>query len=189
MLHHSTCSQTLQKHQLFLQHEKCKFEKTSIEYLSLIISKGEIRMDPMKVAGITEWPTLTSRKEVQSFLGFANFYHRFIEGFSHHTKPMFELMKKDRKWAWGDMEQVAFDEIKHRITSSPILHFTDDSKAFRIEADSSDYATGLVLSQQSSDNLKWHPITFYSKSLNAVERNYEIHDKEMLAVMRSLEEW
>ena len=102
---------------------------------------------------------------------------------------MFELMKKDRKWAWGDMEQVAFDEIKCRVTSSPILRFTDDSKAFRIEADSSDYATGSVLSQQSSDDLKWHPITFYSKSLNAVERNYEIHDKEMLAVMRSLEEW
>jgi hypothetical protein len=81
------------------------------------------------------------------------------------------------------MEQGAFDEIKNRITSSPILHFTDDSKAFRIKADSSDYATSGVLSQQSLDDLKWHPIAFYSKSLNAVERNYNIHDKEMLAVM------
>jgi hypothetical protein len=98
-------------------------------------------------------------------------------------------MKKDRKWSWGEAEQSAFDEIKNLITSSPILHFTDDSKAFCIEADSSDYATGSVLLQQSSDDPKWHPITFYSKLLNAVEQNYEIHDKEMLAVMRLLEEW
>jgi hypothetical protein len=146
-------------------------------------------MDPVKVAGVAEWPTPTKKKEVQSFLGFANFYRRFIEGFSHHAKPLFELTKKDRKWTWGEGEQQAFDELKSRITSSPILRFADDSKAFRIEADSSDFATGAVLSQQSSDDLKWHPIAFYSKSLNAVERNYEIHDKEMLAVMRSLEEW
>ena len=130
-----------------------------------------------------------NQKRGQSFLGFANFYHRFVEDFSHHAKPLFELTKKDRKWTWGEDEQLAFDEIKHRVTSSPILHFADDSKPFHIEADSSNFATGAVLSQQSSDDLKWHPITFYLKSLNAVERNYEIHDKEMLAIMRSLEEW
>jgi hypothetical protein len=146
-------------------------------------------MDPIKVAGVTEWPTLNSKKEVQSFLGFANFYRRFIEGFSHHAKPLFELTKQDQKWNWAATEQGAFDEIKNRITSSPILCFADDSKVFRIEADSSDYATGGVLSQQSSDDLKWHPIAFYSKSLNAIECNYNIHDKEMLAVMRALEEW
>jgi hypothetical protein len=126
-------------------------------------------MDPVKVAGVTEWPTPTKKKEVQSFLGFANFYRRFIEGFSHHAKPLFKLTKKDRKWTWGEGEQQAFDEIKSRITSSPILRFADDSKAFRIEADSSDFATGAVLLQQSTDNLKWHLIAFYSKSLNAVE--------------------
>jgi hypothetical protein len=179
----------LQKHKLFLRHDKCEFEQMSIEYLSLIISEGEIHMDPVKVAGVTEWPTPTKKKEVQSFLGFANFYRRFIEGFSHHVKPLFKLPKKDRKWTWGEGEQQAFDELKSRITSSPILRFADDSKAFHIEADSSDFATGAVLSQQSADDLKWHPIAFYSKSLNAVERNYEIHDKEMLAVMQLLEEW
>jgi hypothetical protein len=141
----------------------------SIEYLGLIVSEGEIRMDPVKVARVAEWPTPTKKKEVQSFLGFANFYRRFIEGFSHHAKPLFKLTKKDRKWTWGEEEQQAFDKLKSRITSSPILHFADDSKAFRIEADSSDFATGAVLSQQSSDDLKWHPIAFYSKSLNAVE--------------------
>ena len=126
-------------------------------------------MDLVKVAGVSEWPIPTTRREVQSFLGFTNFYHRFIEDFSHHAKPLFKLTKKDRKWTWGEDEQLAFDEIKHRVTSSPILHFADDSKPFHIEADSSNFATGVVLSQQSSDNLKWHPIAFSSKSLNAVE--------------------
>jgi hypothetical protein len=118
-----------------------------------------------------------------------NFYRRFIEDFSHYAKPLFELMKKDHKWSWGDAEQSVFNEIKTCMTSSPILRFADNSKAFRVEADSSNFATGGVLSQQSSDDLKWHPIMFYSKSLNVVKRNYEIHNKEMLAVMRSLEEW
>src|SRR5277367_249793 len=118
------------KHKLFLRHEKCEFEKTSIEYLGLIISEGEMCMDPVKVAGITEWPTPTNRKEVQSFLGFANFYRRFIQGFSHHAKPLFELTKKDRKWSWGPKEQSAFDEIKTWITSFPILRSADNSKSF-----------------------------------------------------------
>jgi hypothetical protein len=123
-------------------------------------------MDLIKVAGIIEWPTPSTQKEVQSFLGFMNFYCRFIEGFSHHVKPLFELTKKDCKWSWGKAEQLVFDKIKNHITSSPILHFTDDSKVFRIEADSSDFATGSVLSQQSSDDLKWHLIAFYSMQLS-----------------------
>jgi hypothetical protein len=96
---------------------------------------------------------------------------------------LFKLTKKDRKWSWAEAEQGAFNEIKNQITSSPILHFADNSKAFHIKADSSDYATGRVLSQQSLDDLKWHPIAFYSKSLNTIKCNYNIHDKEMLAVM------
>ena len=124
------------------------------------------------------------QKEVQSFLGFTNFYHCFIEGFSHHAKPLFELTKKDHKWNWGKAEQSVFNELKTQVMSSPILHFADDSKAFCVEADSFNFATGAVLSQQSSDDLKWHHIMFYSKSLNAVKQNYEIHDKEMLGIRR-----
>ena len=101
---------------------------------------------------------------------------------------LFDLTKKDAKWQWGMPEQAAFDRLKTRITSSPILIFPDDDKRFCVEADSSDFVTGAVLSQESSDG-KWSPIAFLSKSLNAVEQNYEIHDKEMLAVIRALEEW
>jgi hypothetical protein len=102
----------LREHKLFLKHKKCEFKWTTIEYLGLIILEGEICMDPVKVAGVTEWPTPMKKKEVQSFLGFANFYRRFIEGFSHHAKPLFKLTKKDRKWTWDEDEQWAFNQLK-----------------------------------------------------------------------------
>jgi hypothetical protein len=111
----------LHVHKLFLPYDKCEFEQTTIEYLRLIISKGKICMDPVKVARVTKWPTPTMHKEVQSFLGFTNFYCCFIKDFSHYAKPLFELTKKEHKWEWGPLEQGAFDKIKDQVTSSPIL--------------------------------------------------------------------
>ena len=126
---------------------------------------------------------------MQSFLGFTNFYRRFIQGFSHLARPLFNLTRKDTDWRWGAEDQSAFNSLKERITTAPILTLPDNSRPFRIEADSSDFATGAVLSQQSKEDNKWHPVAFISKSLSPVEQNYEIHDKEMLAIMRALEEW
>ena len=83
----------LQKYSLSLKPEKCEFKKTSVEYLGVVISHDLVRMDPAKVAGVSEWPTPSNKKEVQSFLGFINFYRRFIEGFSHITQPLFDLTK------------------------------------------------------------------------------------------------
>jgi len=179
----------LHEHKLFLCHDKCEFECTQIEYLGLAVAHGLIAMDPIKVAGVAEWPVPKTKKEVQSFLGFTNFYCRFIEGFLHHAQPLFDLTKKDVPWVWNNNQQKAFNELKSRITSSPVLQFADNSLPFHVEADSSDFVTGAVLSQQSPEDDKWHPISFYSKSLNNVERNYEIHDKEMLAIIQALEEW
>jgi len=126
---------------------------------------------------------------VQSFLGFTNFYCRFIQGSSHLARPLFDLTQKDMEWRWGAEEQSAFNSLKEQITTAPILALPDNSRPFRIEADSSDFATRAVLSQQSPEDNKWHPVAFLSKSLSPVERNYEIHDKEMLAIVRALEEW
>ena len=146
-------------------------------------------MDPVKVAGVTDWPILLNWKEVQSFLGFVNFYQRFIKGFSEHAHPLFELTKKDVKWARGTAKQKAVERLKQCFTSTPILRFTDDNLPYRFKADGLDVATGAVLLQQSPEDEKWHPIAFYSKSLSVVERNYKIHDKEMLAIICALEEW
>jgi len=140
-------------------------------------------MNPVKVQGVTDWPTPNSRKEVQSFLGFVNFYRRFIEGFSHHSHPLFDLTKKGESWKWGEAEWSAFAKLKELITSAPVLTFPKDSQMYQVEADSSDFTTGATISQQSSKDRKWHPIAFFSKSLSLVERKYKIHDKEMLAII------
>src|SRR6266567_6082376 len=179
----------LEKNRLYLRPDKCEFERTTIEYLGVIILHNSVAMDPIKVASVAEWPEPTNKKEVQSFLGFTNFYRCFIHDFSQHARPLFDLTKKDEKWHWGADEQLAFDGLKRSVTSAPVLISPDPTKPFRIEADSSDFATGAVLSQVSPADEKWHPVAFFSKSLSPVERNYVIHDKEMLAIIRSLQEW
>jgi hypothetical protein len=173
----------LAEHQLYLQPEKFEFEKTRIEYLGLIISENQVEMDPVKVTGVADWPEPGNKREVQSFLGFANFYRRFIKAFSHHARPLFNLTKNEQKWQWGSSEASAFRKLKELVTSAPVLTTPTDDQPFCVEADSSDFATGAVLSQLSSEDGKWHPVAYYSKSLSETERNYEIHDKEMLAII------
>ncbi|KAG5716613.1 hypothetical protein E4T56_gene16305 [Termitomyces sp. T112] len=151
--------------------------------------EGAIEMDLVKVAGVAEWLEPNNKKEVQAFLGFANFYWRFIQDFLHHTCSLFNLTTKDTIWSWGPLKQMAFDALKHTITSIPVLLFPDDNSPFQVEADSFNFTTGAVLLQQSLGDGKWHPVTFYSKSLNAVESNYKIYDKEMLAIIWSFKEW
>jgi RNase H-like domain found in reverse transcriptase/Reverse transcriptase (RNA-dependent DNA polymerase)/Integrase zinc binding domain/Chromo (CHRromatin Organisation MOdifier) domain len=179
----------LREHKLYLRHDKCEFEKTRIEYLGVIISHNHVEMDPVKIAGVAEWPAPRSKKEVQSFIGFANFYRRFIQDFSHHARALFDLTRKDAPFTWGVREEDAFAKIKELVTSAPVLVLPDSDRPYRVEADGSGVATGAVLSQLSAEDDRWHPVAFLSKSLSAVERNYEIHDTEMLAIIRALEEW
>jgi len=139
-------------------------------------------MDLVKVAGVREWPTPENKMDIQAFLGFVNFYQRFIRNFSAKARPLFDLTHSEQVWTWSGKEQTA-------VTTALVLMSPQDSEPFQIEADSLDFATGAVLSQRSTTDGKWHPVAFYSKSLSSVERNYEIHDKEMLAIIRALEEW
>src|SRR3979490_1529688 len=106
----------LREHKLYLRKEKCEFDQTRIEYLGLIISEGKVEMDPVKVQGVTKWPMPKSRKEVQSFLGFANFYRHFIKDFSLHAHPLFDLTKKGELWKWGDTEEKVLQKLKDLIT-------------------------------------------------------------------------
>lgn len=179
----------LRENDLFAKPEKCFFEKDRIEYLGMIISHGHVEMDPAKVAGVTEWPRPTKVKQVQAFLGFANFYRRFIKDFAKIAKPLTILTKKDQKWIWDDAQEQAYQNLKKAFTTAPILRIPDDENPFRLETDASDFATGAVLSQLDPTDGLWHPVAFYSKSLNEHERNYEIYDKELLAIIRALEEY
>ena len=177
----------LRKHDLFAKPEKCEFEVTRTEYLGLIISPGRIEMDPAKVKAIREWPTPKNASDIRRFRGFANFYRRFIQDFGRICKPLDRLTGKV-PFVWGDEEQTAFDMLKARFTSSPMLSMWDHYKPHRIETDASGYAVGSVLMQKEDDGL-WHPVAYLSEGMTETERNYEIWDREMLAIIRSLESW
>jgi len=181
--------EVLAEHKLFLRPEKCEFHQKRIEYLGLVISENKVEIDPVKVARVRDWPTLENRTDVQACVGFVNFYRRFIQDFSTITRPLFDLTRSDKAWNWDTKEQDAFEHLKTAVTTAPVLVSPQDSEPFHIEADSSNFASGAVLSQQLPGEEKWHLVAFYSKSLSLVERNYEIHDKEMLAIIRALEEW
>jgi len=125
-------------------------------------------------------------KDVRKFLGLANYYRRFIKNFTRVTRPMNTLTRKNIKWQWEKEQQQAFDKLKEIFTTRPVLAAPDLDKEFRVEADASNYATRGVLSMKCSDKLE-RPVAFISKSLSDMERNYEIHDKEMLVIVRCLE--
>jgi len=118
-----------------------------------------------------------------------NFYRRFIRDFSTKAQPLFDLTHSEQVWTWSGKEQAAFKDLKTAVTTALVLVSPQELDSFRIEVDSSDFATEAVLSQQSTTDGKWYPVAFYSKSLSSVEWNYEIHDKEMLAIIHALEEW
>jgi len=173
---------------LYLKPAKCEFEKTRIKYLGMILEEGKVSMDPTKLKGIKDWPKPTTVKQTRSFLGFGNFYRRFIRKYSDVAQPMNELLQKDRQFKWTPEAQKAFDELKKRFTEEPVLIMPDASKPFQIECDTSKYASGAVLTQMDINGDR-HPCAFISKTFSLTERNYEIYDRELFSVIRALTEW
>ncbi|KAB2098877.1 hypothetical protein AG0111_0g12970 [Alternaria gaisen] len=168
--------------------KKCEFEVKSTKYLGFIIKAGKgISMDPAKVAAIREWEAPQTVKGVRSFLGFANFYRKFIKNFSQLAAPLTRLTG-DVSFRWGPEEQSAFDKLKEIFVSEPTLASFDPERETVLETDSSGFAVGGVLSQYGDDGVL-RPCAYFSRKNNAHECNYEIHDKELLAVVRCLEEW
>ncbi|PIL23032.1 hypothetical protein GSI_14339 [Ganoderma sinense ZZ0214-1] len=178
----------LQEHDLYLRPEKCEFERTEIEYLGLIIRQGEVAMDPVKVKAVTSWPTPKNLRDVRGFLGFANFYRRFIQDFAKRARPLNDLTKKDTPWTWGTAQRLAFQSLKDAFTQEPVLTTWAPLRPTRIEVDASGFAMGGVLLQKLEDGL-WHPVAYRSQSMVEAERNYEIYDREMLGIIRALEDW
>ena len=113
--------QVLQEHKLFLCPEKCEFCKERIKYLGLVISENKVSMDLVKVAGVREWPTPENKTDVQAFLGFVNFYRRFIWDFSAKARPLFDLTRSEQVWTWSGREQTAFEDLKMAVTTAPVL--------------------------------------------------------------------
>jgi hypothetical protein len=136
------------EHKLYLWPEKCEFEKTRIEYLGIIISHNKVEMDPVKIAGVVDWPMPSNKKKVQSFVSFINFYQCFIPGFSHHAHALFDLTMKHVRFIWGLPQEDSFMKLKELVTSAPVLVLPNDDLPFRLEADGSGIATGAVLTTE-----------------------------------------
>jgi hypothetical protein len=111
----------LRAHNLYLRPEKCEFDREEVEYLGLIIKKGEVTMDPVKVKAVTDWPTPRNLRELRGFLGFANFYRRFIKDFAKLARPLNNLTKKDIQWTWNISQRQAFQTLKGSFSRRPIL--------------------------------------------------------------------
>ena len=124
-----------------------------IGFLGVIIESNGIEIEKEKVDGVLSWPEPKNMKDVRKFLGFTNYYRRFIKDFTQVARPMNILMRKNVKWQWRKKQQQAFDKLKGIFTTRPVLAALDLDKEFRVEADASNYATGKVLSMKCSDKL------------------------------------
>ncbi|QRW17502.1 Retrotransposable element Tf2 protein [Rhizoctonia solani] len=187
-LHVRKVLKRLQDNDLFCNIEKCHFHVKKIDYLGFIISEFGIEVDQSKVTDAMNWSTPKNVKNIQEFLGFVNFYRQFIPNFGNLAQPLYNLLKKDSLWKWELAEQQSFDSLKKCLTSAPLLLQPDTTKQFYIECNALDYATGAILSQRNPEG-KLAPVAYLSKSLSPAEKNYNIFDKELLAVIRAFKEW
>jgi hypothetical protein len=188
--HEGHVKQVLQKlleNDLFIDLDKSEFSVTEVEFLGSIITRNGIKMDPAKVSAIADWPTPTNLKELQGFLGFCNYYRRYIRNYSKEALPFFKYTKKGVPFAWTMEDKQTFAKLKQYFQDGPILRNYDPSKACRLETDACDGAVGAVLSQE--DKGRWHPIAFMSKKFTDTELNYQIHDKELMAIVLACSEW
>jgi len=178
----------LEENDFYIKPEKCMWKVRKIGFLGVVIGPNGIEIEKEKVNGVLSWPEPKNVKDIRKFLGLTNYYRRFIKDFTQVARLMNVLMRKDVKWQWGQEQQKAFDKLKRVFTTKLVLAAPDLDKEFRVEADVSNYATGGVLSMKCSDEL-WRLVAFISKSLSDTERNYKIHNKEVLEVVRCLEAW
>ncbi|XP_055015782.1 uncharacterized protein LOC129410863 [Boleophthalmus pectinirostris] len=181
--------QRLLENKLFVKAEKCEFHATSVNFLGFVIQQGQIKADPEKVKAVAEWPRPETRKQLQRFLGFANFYRRFIKDYSRKAAPLTRLTSTLTPFKWSSEAEDAFATLKSLFTSAPVLTHPDPSRQFIVEVDASDSGVGAVLSQRSTGDQRIHPCAFFSHRLSPAEVNYDIGNGELLAVVLALQEW
>src|SRR5882724_6436283 len=187
-LHVREVLRRLRANALFARADKCEFHVTSCEYLGYILSPEGLTMAPYKVQIIQDWPVPRKVKDIQSFLGFANFYRCFIYRYSEITVLLTRLTRKGTPWHFSDECHSAFEALKKAFTTAPVLtHWIPDTQ-ITVETDASDYALAAVLSIMTSDG-DLHPIAFHSRTFSALELNYDVHDKELLAIFEAFKRW
>uniref|UniRef100_A0A3B1IBQ3 Gypsy retrotransposon integrase-like protein 1 n=1 Tax=Astyanax mexicanus TaxID=7994 RepID=A0A3B1IBQ3_ASTMX len=182
--------QRLLHHSLFVKAEKCEFHKDQISFLGYNIDANGVSMDQTKVSAVIDWPQPKNVKELQRFLGFSNFYRRFIRGFSSVAAPLTSLLRGQQKTLkWTEEASAAFTALKKHFVSAPVLRHPDPSLPFVVEVDASETGVGAVLSQHSGMPPKLHPCAFFSRKLTQAERNYDVGNRELLSMKAAFEEW
>jgi hypothetical protein len=152
-----------------------------VQYLGYIVYDHGVHVDPAKIQVIYDWPALTTLTELQSFLGLANFYRRFVLGFSHIAWPLIQVAKGGGRenFVWGKEQQQAFDDLKHRLCSARVLSLSDLQQPFKIETNASDYAVGTIFNQHG------HSVAYHSETLSNTVQKYPTYDKEMYSIVKA----
>src|SRR6266446_3178903 len=178
----------LQEAGLYVNPKKCNFHTDTIEYLGFILTPTGLHMDPAKVAAIQNWLEPRNVRDVQSFLGFVNFYHHFITDYSQMTLPLMNLCKKATPWNFRERETTTFRTLKNAFSTAPVLCHWALDLWMMVETDASDHAIAGILSVTTKDN-EIRPVAFFSCSLQGAEKNYDTHDKELLAIFEAFKNW
>ena len=186
--HVSEVLRRLRKNGLFANGKKCNFHSPSVEYLGHIIGSNGLKMDPDKIKVVLDWPEPRKVKELQSFLGFANFYRRYIYNYSDIVIPLTRLTRKNVPWNFDNNCRESFNLLKKAFTTAPVLTQWKPDCQIIVESDASDYALAAIISIQESDG-SVHPVAFLSRTFNSSELNYDIHDKELLAIHEAFVAW
>jgi hypothetical protein len=173
---------------LYVKPEKSEFFTTKVSFLGFIVEDGKLAMEEQKVSGIADWPPPQDESGVRSFIGFCNYYRKFIKDYADLCKPLNDLLHKTTIWNWTDKRHASFEKLKATFVTRPVLLIPDYTKPFIIEADASLFATGAVLLQEDSNGDE-HPTGYLSLSLQPAERNYQVYDRELYAIIRALREW
>ncbi|XP_028550837.1 uncharacterized protein LOC110096704 [Dendrobium catenatum] len=180
--HLSQILDILREHKLYLNLTKCEFAKSTVHFLGFIISSQGVHVDPQKIRAITDWPTPRSVTEVRSFIGLANFYRRFIRGFSIIAAPLTECLK-DKTLQWTIDQERSFKTLKTALTTAPVLAMPDFNKPFHVDTDASSIGVGAVLAQDDK------PLEFFSEKLSPARQNWSAYEQEFYAVVRALKQW
>ena len=180
--------QRLRDEYYYAHPEKCEFMVSTVSFLGHMVSQVGIAVQQHKVAAVRDWPTPTTRREVRGFLGLTGYYRRFVQNYAQIAQPLTLLTGETVAWQWGEEQQSAFDELKERLCSAPILVYASPTQPYVVQTDASDCAIGAVLSQRQNDGSE-RPIAFWSHKLNRAEFNYSATEKELLAIVKACEHW
>jgi len=178
----------LREAELQMNIRKCEFNVEETVFLEVIVSELGLCMNFSKVTVIVSWITSTNLKEIQSFVGFVNFYRRFIKNFSKLVKPFTQLTRKNTSFVWNEICVQAFDNLKKQVSSTSVLRHFNLKRQAILKIDASNYVKGEILSQYD-DKRVLHSMIFYSKSMIFAEINYHIYDKKLLVIIQCFEHW